>query len=399
MKAKEVVLFVYDENEHFNNYLEFLGDSTFKKIIRIDSLDSLTRELSFINDDEFVFLIVHVFYTEKIKGLKKYVASGIKERYPLLGGIYVSDGSEKTIQKEMVDEFDTAYIQEIKKYHQVRSSIENETVNVFTKKEVVSNVRNLDLTNISNTSMNFDYVIITALEIDEMEKVLSFIKKDGKLQNDKHLIEFGHFINKPEKKVVYASQLATGMIDASILATELLVRFKPKFLIMPGVMGGKPKDTKIGDVIVSTKVFTVDKGKLSATEFNQELEVTNVDSAYITEFKRAKTKIKRFIEDANSTRNDDISIHFEPIACVRSVIDKENYFVENISTVDRKTIGLEMESYGIARACELVNNGTTIPLIIKSVMDNTTGKTDDAKTYAAWTSAMFIKYIIENDLI
>ena len=58
-----------------------------------------------------------------------------------------------------------------------------------------------------------------------------------------------------------------------------------------------------------------------------------------------------------------------------------------------------MESYGIARACELVNNGVTIPLIIKSVMDNTSGKTDDSKKYAAWTSAMFIKYVIIYDLI
>ena len=32
-------------------------------------------------------------------------------------------------------------------------------------------------------------------------------------------------------------------------------------------------------------------------------------------------------------------------------------------------------------------------------MDNTFAKTDGAKTYAAWTSAMFVRYILENDLI
>ena len=164
-------------------------------------------------------------------------------------------------------------------------------------------------------------------------------------------------------------------------------------------MGGKPVDTKIGDVIVSTKVFTIDKGKMTDTEFRKELETTNTDSAAITLFRRNKLNIERFIQDQNLTRRDNTLIHFEPVACVRHVIDKKDYFAEHISVNDRKTIGLEMESYGIARACELVNDRKTIPLIIKSVMDNTMGKNDDAKKYAAWTSAMFLKYIVINDLI
>jgi hypothetical protein len=58
-----------------------------------------------------------------------------------------------------------------------------------------------------------------------------------------------------------------------------------------------------------------------------------------------------------------------------------------------------MESYAVSRACELVNNGKTKALIIKSAMDNTKDKVDGAKPYAAWTSAMFVRYILENNLI
>jgi hypothetical protein len=58
-----------------------------------------------------------------------------------------------------------------------------------------------------------------------------------------------------------------------------------------------------------------------------------------------------------------------------------------------------MESYGVKRACELVNDGKTSPLIVKSAMDNTVDKVDEAKTYAAWTSAMVVKYALENNLI
>jgi nucleoside phosphorylase len=181
---------------------------------------------------------------------------------------------------------------------------------------------------------------------------------------------------------------------------------------MPGVLGGKP-GINIGDIIVSNKVFTIDKGKLTTQEIidessdkhtevkivKKEIESVNVSSSYVSKFTREKDNILSFIRKEDVTRKSKVDILFGPVACVRQVIDQKEFFEENILVVDRKAIGLEMESYGIARACELVNNGKTIPLIIKAVMDNTSEKTDNDKTYAAWTSAMFIRYILENDLI
>ena len=166
-------------------------------------------------------------------------------------------------------EYEIPTIMDVHKYHFVRSAIENETVIVYTKKEVEENKIMETSSNGKQIDFEFndiDYVIITALEEDEMSQILPLIKKEGVIENVKHFIEYGYFVDKPEKKVAYVSQLSTGMVDASILASEMLVKFKPKFLIMPGVMGGKPKDTNIGDVIVSTKVFTIDKGKLTAKE-------------------------------------------------------------------------------------------------------------------------------------
>lgn len=405
MKAKDVILIVFDEEQHFNDNLELLGKDSFKKIIRINSFEDFEKELLLIEDNEYIFLVIHAFYTNRIRGIQKFFGSGIKEKYPNLSYKYISEGVTATIQKEMIDH-GINEVESVCQYYKVKQLIQNDEVKVVRKDEIFKSPEYKGVNNsvissnsLADESIKVDYVIITALEDDEMEKILPLVQKEGQLDNSKHHIEYGHFIDKPEKKVAYVSQLSTGMVDASILATEMLVRFKPKFLIMPGVLGGKPEDTNIGDIIVSTKVFTIDKGKLTDEEFRKELEVINTDSGYITLFKRERTNIKRFIEDKNSTRSDNISIHFDPIACVRQVIDREGYFVENISSVDRKTIGLEMESYGIARACELVNNGNTIPLIIKSVMDNTAQKADDAKKYAAWTSAMFVKYIILNDLI
>lgn len=243
--------------------------------------------------------------------------------------------------------------------------------------------------------INYDYAIITALEENEMEHILPLVEI---LEIEDHFKK-GHFKSNPEKKVILVSQLQTGMVDASILATEIIVKYNPKYLIMTGVLGGKPKDTNIGDLIVATKVFTVDKGKIEGDSFLKEIEASIINNFKINQFRSNKTKIQDYIRDSHPSQKNPVNIHFDPIACVRQVIDKIGFFSESLSSLDRKTIGVEMESYGITRACELINGSRTIPIIIKSVMDNTEKKTDEGKKYAGWTSAMFLDYVIKHDLL
>lgn len=266
-----------------------------------------------------------------------------------------------------------------------------EEKNKINKKEDEMGLENENL----EPNISYDYAILTALEEDEMEQILPLIE----ITSVEDHINKGYFKSNPKKNVVLVSQLETGMIDASILATELILKYSPKYLIMPGVLGGKPDETKIGDVIVATKVFTVDKGKLSGKDHLKEIEASIINNHRITAFKTHKISIQDYIRDSHPTHKNTVDIHFAPIACVRQVIDSEGFFLENFTPIERKTIGVEMESYGITRACELVGHKRTTPIIIKSVMDNTQDKTDGAKKLAAWTSAKFLDYIIKNDLI
>jgi nucleoside phosphorylase len=249
----------------------------------------------------------------------------------------------------------------------------------------------------SNSIPLCEVAIITALEEDEMEKVLLFIEIEGTIPDSKHLIQYGHLKQNPNRKVAFASQHTSGMIDASILTAELLMLFKPKLLIMAGVLGGKPEDTSIGDVVVANGTFTIDKGKITESGFKKDRESSNIANKYLPALKRAKAQIINFIEQEDHTASRRVDIHFGSIACVRQVIDLQGYFEEVIESEDRKAIALEMESYGVVRACELLNDGRTASLIIKSVMDNTSGKTDTAKKFAAWTSAMVVRYVLENN--
>jgi nucleoside phosphorylase len=430
METMNIILFVFDTKVNFEKSKKNLGSegSSFKKIICVEDEIEFEKEFQLLQETELVFMVVHVFYTDSINGIKRFVASRIDKKYPNLGFMFISEGDSKEINKQMIDaEFQN---KPVYKYHQVQSNLEEERAKVYSKKEIIQLANsnpslsgNRDSSVLSRGYPQCDYAIITALEEDEMTKILPMIKKEGETANTKHLIEYGHLIKNPNKKIAYASQQSTGMIDAAILATELLTLFNPKFLIMLGVLGGKPNEVNIGDIIVSTKVFTIDKGKLTTEEilkdesvkeqidivekeeeeikkvFKKEIESVTMNSSAITKFIRKKADILSYINSEDQTRNKNINLLFGPIACVRQVIDQKGYFEENILVIDRKAIGLEMESYSVARACELVNNGATTPIIVKSVMDNTADKVDEAKPYAAWTSAMFVKYILENDMI
>jgi len=398
MNTENITLFVFDESSHFNDNIQFLGKESFKDIIHINSVEDLDNNIQSLNDNDWFTVIVHVFFTKKIKGIKRYLSSGINKKYPFLDVMYVSDGDKRKIQHEMIDnEMEDTH--KVKFYHQIQSELEKGKFSVYTKSNI-SEKNSSDLT-ISHKIPypQIDYVIITALEEGEMEKVLPMIEFESRIDDEKHLIEYGFFKSNPEKKVAYASQLETGMIDASILASKMIIMFRPKYIIMTGVLGGKPDSTKIGDIIISTKVFTIDKGKIVKHTFKKEIESENTNSSIVTSLKRHKKKILRFIEDEDSTRDTEINLHFEPTVTVRSVIDKPGYFKAQISSNDRKAVGLEMEGYGVARACALVNNGVTIPLICKAVMDNTQDKQDGSKIYAAWTSAKVIEYSIINNLL
>ncbi len=405
MDTKQINLFVYDSKENFEKSKQFIG-GVFKRLICIENITDLNKsfDTDILDDNEYVLMVIHVFATNQISGIKKFLTSGILENFPDLPKMYISDGVETEIKHLMVD----AKIPHapVYQYHEVYSKLQEDSIKVVTKKQALEHSANANTINKLETSYltrsNYpqcDYAIITALEEDEMEKVLPMIVKTGKTDNKKHLIEYGHLAQNVNKKIVYASQQSTGMIDAAILAAELLVCFQPKFLIMTGVLGGKPNDVNIGDVVVATKVFTIDKGKVSEYGFQKETESSNTESSFITKFKREKANIVEFINKSDQTRKKNIEVHFGAIACVRQVIDLEGFFENNITPIDRKALALEMESYGVSRACDLVNDGTTTCLIIKSAMDNTIEKVDDAKTFAAWTSATFVKYILENDLI
>src|SRR5690606_27255925 len=110
----------------------------------------------------------------------------------------ISDGNKQLDMKKSMLE-NQLPLKDVYKYHQVRDEIKADKFKVLSKKELITSSDNKSIEKpegINNgVKQNYpqcDYAIITALEDDEMEKILPFIHNEGKVENNKHLIAYGH---------------------------------------------------------------------------------------------------------------------------------------------------------------------------------------------------------------
>lgn len=265
-----------------------------------------------------------------------------------------------------------------------------------------------------NQVEQYDYLFITALFDQEFEYIKEFcVFENIKENQNQHYI--GHLEFAPSKKVIAIHQLETGMVDAAILTAEMIARYKPKNVIMTGVCGGNPIEgsLNIGDIIIPDHIYLFEKGK--KTEENKtevylkELVTTKTNGGHIAAITNVKSSILKKVKEYTATIDDrdipdgfvsnKLKIHIaKPMACSFSVINVEGFFAEVILPNDRDTIGVEMESYAVARACELSDLQPKC-LIIKSVMDKTQFKTDNGKRLAGRTSAKCLEELLRAGVV
>lgn len=427
MKPGDVILFIYDSKENFEkpvNQLR-LGNNVFKDTKLIESKVDFEREINNLEENQPFVLICHVFHQEiegvRHRGYLKFRGEGIEDTYDI-SAVFVSSGDSLEVYSEMFKvegEKRTIYT-----YTDILDEIRTGKIKPYTKKAVLKNVE-------------FEFGIITALYKDEFEEIKKhFIwNEDESVINGIKKYWVGHLIDNPSRKVVASIPSATGMVDSAIIATQMLDMFKPKYLIMSGVCGAK-EDTNFGDIVLASKIFTFQKGKISDIRdesgeqielFDKDRNKINYDQLYSSNGEKIKVtvekfevehdtiiefKLKDFVEphlekikekinkeDTLAIQDKSINIHFDGMACSTMVINKEGFFEDKIKVIDRKTVAVEMESYGVARACEFGNEGKTNWIIFKSVMDHTSKKGDTAKKLAAHTSGLFLKYLIYDGIL
>lgn len=451
MNTKDIYLFIFDTPENFKNSLQFLGEPgvNFKDIICVDNYATFKKEFDIRDNNDHIFLAVHVFFTEGIGGIRRFAASSVIKNYKI-GYAYISDGDANTIKKEMTDRgFDFAHIY---KYHDIERNLEEGKFIAYTKQEISQLApKNKIADSAFNDYPQFQYAIITALykdEFQELEKIFDFPSEEIIKTATKHY-QVGYLKSNHQKKVIASFATTAGMVDSAIIATQMLEFFRPEFLIMTGVCGGSV-DYNFGDVIIASPIFAYQKGKVSdiLTEdadkkkikinlYDQNQKLVDYEHLYDNEGNQVAVSVERFTPDNDAAcelaigitdalnpklenirqkmnvdinsvfmfaREKQIKVEIAPMACSTMVINKEGYFEDTIKTINRKTAAVEMESYGVARACKIANGGKTKFLIFKSVMDHTFNKTDNVggvnwKKFAAHTSAQFLYHLLNDNVI
>nr|WP_315200959.1 hypothetical protein [uncultured Flavobacterium sp.] len=436
MKPNEVVLFIYDTEENFKNKTNQLrlGNNVYKDIILIQSGEDFKKELEILQEGQKFVLICHVFHQENGEGVRhsgflRFRGDGIEDEFDIRA-IFVSSGDNADVYKSMLEGEQEHRV--IYGYSDILREIKGDKITTYTKETIMQ-----------EKGITYEFGIITALYEDEFEEVKKYFtwenNKDIYLGTKRYWI--GHLNGFPNRKVVAAIPNATGMVDSAIVATQMLEVFKPKFLIMSGVCGGK-KGTNFGDIVLAKSILTFQKGKISSlsnadktpiTLFDKNKKPLDYNHVYDEQGNQIKISVESFevehdtiiefdLQDSVqpelnrikdqiniSIKADDeiekkfkktaLKVHFDKIACSSMVINNAGYFEESIKTVDRKIVAVEMESYGIARACKFANFGKTKWIIFKSVMDNMTNKDDEAKKFAAKTSALFLKHLVYDDIL
>ena len=93
METKKVYLYVFDKKENFEKSKTNLGSegSAFKKIICVEDAIEFENEFALLPESELAFMVVHAFYTDRISGIRRFVASMIGKQSQYYADLWLCD--------------------------------------------------------------------------------------------------------------------------------------------------------------------------------------------------------------------------------------------------------------------------------------------------------------------
>ncbi|MER7571073.1 5'-methylthioadenosine/S-adenosylhomocysteine nucleosidase [Streptomyces sp. NPDC126514] len=152
------------------------------------------------------------------------------------------------------------------------------------------------------------------------------------------------------------AELGEGAVNASALATQILGRLRPEAVLLVGVAGALKADVALGDVVVGTKVYAVQGGKLTPEGFRARPEVWHGSN--------------RLVQAARSALRGlaDVRGHLKPIACGDVVLtDDRSAFAEFIGRHYDDANAIETEGAGAVHAAHV--SGQVDALVIRGISD------------------------------
>jgi nucleoside phosphorylase len=198
-------------------------------------------------------------------------------------------------------------------------------------------------------------------------------------------------------RVVATTATSMGLTAASIVTTQLVMQFRPRIVVMIGIAAGtRTGDKEFGDVLVADPSVDYNSGKVVRANgirgFLPDPYPIGLNSRLRTILHKYRGRHALF-DEIRSEWNGKLppqpnKLHLGPLGAADQVIDDATRVLE-IQQNWRKLIGVEMETYGVYRACHESPDPKPRFVSFKSVCDFAAEKTDSWQEYAAFVAAQF----------
>ena len=261
-----------------------------------------------------------------------------------------------------------------------------------------------DLTPDSKATHDFDLAIVCALHRPELTAVMAAFGGEGAWQAGPNLgqphiykvteigLEDGGSI-----RIIAGAPTYMGLTATAILATQMLLLFKPRMIVAVGIAAGtKSTGRGYGDVLIPDPSVDYASGKVTHTE---GADVFAPDPFPLPIDARLRTLVQEDIRTRDgldditsawkgSRPSTPLNVHIGPVGAADQVVDSAKRVAE-VQRNWRKLIGIEMETYALYRAAHEAPHPRPLFMAFKGVCDFAAAKEDAWQEYAAHVAAAY----------
>lgn len=242
-----------------------------------------------------------------------------------------------------------------------------------------------------------DVAILTAIEVERKAVCEAFGLNDGhRVYKGSRVYWRGTLPTRDGKRygIVVAQAADAANIDAALLTNDLLHDWRPGAALLVGIAATTdPNKVKLGDVVVASEVYYYERGKATPGGMKPEPKIILSDA---TLWGRVTT-LPSWPGILDIPRPDGTAdapkVHFGVIASGEKVI-ADAQVRDEISSVHRKIVAIEMEGYGFSRAV-WQSFDQVRHLDIRAICDDgSKSKGDGWHGYAATAAAQFARHFL-----
>ncbi|MCG8419258.1 MAG: hypothetical protein MJE77_15095 [Proteobacteria bacterium] len=228
----------------------------------------------------------------------------------------------------------------------------------------------------SNPKQDSTVAILTALP-EELDAVLGHAGDWTKIPAGEGKIRTYYATRKGGRKVVTASALSMGQLNAALLARDVLLEHAPDYFLLAGIAGGLG-DARLGDVVVSDQIVDYELQKVRDSGPDVRWSVYRSDPGLLDaalNFRSDDWKSKIGTPRPDGQDKSRTQLHVGVVLSGNKVIASANA-AGALRSVWTKSAALEMEATGVAAA---LYQSAERPgfMMVKGVCDRADSRKDD----------------------